>query len=96
MNYKDGKYKTSAEGLHGNGIVETEFKDNKINNIKILSGAGDYQEKANQTIVKEILDKQVPEVDAVSGATVSSNAIMEAVKRAMQEASGVENTEKEK
>ena len=39
-------------------------------------------------IAREIIAAQSTDVDAVSGATVSSNAIITAVKKALQEASG--------
>ncbi|GHN53718.1 FAD-dependent oxidoreductase [Lactobacillus delbrueckii] len=88
MSYQDGKYQTEAEGLHGPVKVATTITGGKISAVEVLVGAGEYQSKANDVIASEIIAAQSTDVDAVSGATVSSNAIMTAVKKAMQEASG--------
>lgn len=88
MSYQDGKYQTEAEGLHGPVKVATTITGGKISAVEVLVGAGEYQSKANDVIASEIIATQSTDVDAVSGATVSSNAIMTAVKKALQEASG--------
>lgn len=88
MSYQDGKYQTEAEGLHGPVKVATTISGGKISAVEVLAGPGEYQSKANEVVTKEIIAAQSPEVDAVSGATVSSNAIMTAVKKALQEAGG--------
>ncbi|ABJ58675.1 FMN-binding protein [Lactobacillus delbrueckii] len=88
MSYQDGKYQTEAEGLHGPVKVATTITGGKISAVEVLVGAGEYQSKANDVIASEIIAAQSTDVDAVSGATVSSNAIMTAVKKALQEASG--------
>ncbi|MGZ1304686.1 FAD-dependent oxidoreductase [Lactobacillus delbrueckii subsp. bulgaricus] len=86
MSYQDGKYQTEAEGLHGPVKVSTTITGGKISAVEVLVGAGEYQSKANDVIASEIIAAQ--STDAVSGATVSSNAIMTAVKKALQETSG--------
>lgn len=88
MLYQDGKYQTEAEGLHGPVKVATTISGGKISAVEVLAGPGEYQSKANEVVTKEIIAAQSPEVDAVSGATFSSNAIMTAVKKALQEAGG--------
>lgn len=88
MSYQDGKYQTEAEGLHGPVKVATTITGGKISAVEVLVGAGEYQSKANDVIASEIIAAQSTDVDTVSGATVSSNAIMTAVKKVLQEASG--------
>ena len=83
MSYQDGKYQTEAEGLHGPVKVATTITGGKISAVEVLVGAGEYQSKANDVIASEIIAAQSTDVDAVSGATVSSNAIMTAVKKAL-------------
>ncbi|MFS8962685.1 FMN-binding protein [Lactobacillus delbrueckii] len=92
MSYQDGKYQTEAEGLHGPVKVATIITDGKISAVEVLVGAGEYQLKANEVIADEIIASQSTEVDAISGAAVSSNAIMTAVKKALKEASGEEGS----
>ncbi len=86
--YQNGVYQTSAQGLHGPVEVETTLSDDRITKIEVLRDPGEYQEKANPVVTAAIIAKQDPKVDAVSGATVSSNAIMEAVQKALDAASG--------
>lgn len=92
MSYQDGKYQTEAEGLHGPVKVATTITDGKISAVEVLVGAGEYQSKANEVIADEIIASQSTEVDDISDATVSSNAIMTAVKKALKEASGEEGS----
>jgi len=56
-----------------------------ITSIKVTDYNDDEQffSRAETTIINEILAGQTPDVDAVSGATYSSNGIMEAVADAL-------------
>jgi uncharacterized protein with FMN-binding domain len=56
-----------------------------ITSIEVTGYNDDEQffSRAETTIIKEILAGQTPDVDAVSGATYSSNGIMEAVANAL-------------
>lgn len=63
--------------------VEVSVTEHKITGIKIIeheNGLGDKAEK----IVDDVIIQQSLEVDAVSGATVSSKCIIKAIENALQ------------
>lgn len=66
--------------------VEASVTEHKITNIKIIeheNGLGGKVEK----IVDDVISRQSLEVDAVSGATVSSKCIIKAIENALQSGS---------
>ena len=66
--------------------VEVTVTEHKITNIKIIeheNGLGGKVEK----IVDDVISRQSLEVDAVSGATVSSKCIIKAIENALQSGS---------
>ena len=81
----DGTYKGSGTGLRGETDVTVTVKDGKIAEITVDSYQDDQEffERAESTIIDEILAAQSVDVDAVSGATYSSNGIREAVADAL-------------
>lgn len=86
--YADGKYVTRAMGLDNYVNVLTVFKDKKITECTVLSnyelnGVGSY---AVERIPSAIVEQQSVNIDAVSGATWSSNAIKDAVTTAIENA----------
>lgn len=89
-NYKDGTYTGEGTGFRPGLQVQVTIKSNKITNIEILSDneTPNYFSQASSTIPQEIIAAQSVQVDAVSGATRSSNGIMEAVSNALNSAEG--------
>lgn len=90
---KDGKFRGTGQGQHGDYDVEIEILNNRIQAVDVLGDHGSpaYPDNAASTIPRRIVATQSTEVDAVSGATVSSHAIMDAVKDALKKA-GLEET----
>lgn len=86
--YKDGTYQGSGTGFGGTITVQVTISGGKIAAIDILSASGEtgsYFASAKGVISKMISD-QTPNVDAVSGATYSSNGIIQAVQNALSKA----------
>lgn len=83
--YEDGTYTGSGTGFRGDTQVSVTVADGKIEDITIVSYQDDEQffERAESTVISEIIQEQDVNVDAVSGATYSSNGIMEAVANAL-------------
>jgi len=83
--YKDGTYTGVGNGFRPNLKVSVTVKSGKITNIEIVSNEDTprFFNAAAQTIPEEIISAQSTNVDAVSGATRSSNGIMEAVQNAL-------------
>lgn len=82
----DGKYEGEAHLDPVMVITEVTVKDGKIEDIYIKEHRRGYGEKAEKTVVEEILNTQKMNVDVVSGATISSKAIMKSVENALKTA----------
>lgn len=86
--YKDGTYRGSGTGFGGTITVQVTVSGGKITAVDILSASGEtgsYFASA-QGVVSKVLSSQSPNVDAVSGATYSSNGIIQAVQNALSQA----------
>ena len=83
--YADGVYTGSGTGFRGETVVEVTVQNGQITDITETSKQDDDQffYRAWTTVIEEIITAQAVEVDAVSGATFSSNSIMEAVSDAL-------------
>ena len=66
--------------------VEALVTEHKITNIKIIEHENGLGGKAEK-IVDDVISRQSLEVDAVSGATVSSKYIIKAIENALQSGS---------
>ena len=86
--YNDGTYQGSGTGFGGTITVQVTVSGGKITAVDILSASGEtgsYFASA-QGVVSKVLSSQSPNVDAVSGATYSSNGIIQAVQNALSQA----------
>lgn len=93
--YQDGTYYGSARGFGGTIQVKVVISDGKIAKIAIVDASAEtpsYMTSA-KAVVNRILNAQSPNVDTVSGATYSSNGIINAVKAALRQAGGSKTTE---
>ena len=87
--YKDGIHEGVGKGFKGDIEVSVEVKDGKIEDTKVVEqketeGLGD---KAIEETIKTIKEKQTTEkIEAISGATGSSNGVVEAVNKALEQA----------
>ena len=86
--YKDGVYTGTARGYAGNITVKVTIKNGKITSIVITKNEADDEPYLNQAkaVIKAIIKTQSTKVDAVSGATYSSNGIIKAVENALKKA----------
>ena len=84
---KDGEYEGTATGYGGPLTVRITIKGGKLTDIKVVSHTEtpEYFSRASAVIGK-ILNSGNVNVDSVSGATISSNAIKEAVADALRKA----------
>jgi len=80
----DGIYEGNYKGGPNSASVKVTIKDKKIVDIEIVKHSAWKGKKAEPVIPKEIIETQSTEVDAVSGATNSSNVIMNAVQKAVE------------
>lgn len=87
---KDGDYEVTAKGFHGEFPVTVKVAEGKISEISV----GKHQEtqdigtKAIDAIPPAIVESQSLAVSAVSGATVTSTGLLQAVEEAVRQAGG--------
>lgn len=69
--------------------VRVTVKAGRIENIEVLENGteNEYAQKG-LGVIPRMLKEQTPEVDAISGATVSSKALMKCVEKALKKAGG--------
>ena len=86
-NLKDGEYEGTATGYGGPLTVRITIKDGKLTDIKVISQTEtpEYFNRA-KAVIGKILSSGSVDVDSVSGATISSNAIKKAVADALRKA----------
>lgn len=92
----DGTYEGTAQGFHGPVTVEVTIKDGAIADVVVTShseseGVADYSISETP---KRIVEAQSWNVDALTGATYSSNAVKQAARAAIA-ASGVKGLDAE-
>lgn len=88
--FTDGKYTIETIGHEGRMVVVTTIRNGSISSVDVPSyretqGVGTY---AIKTIPGRIVAAQSINVDAVAGATITSNVIMLAVAQAIEAAGG--------
>lgn len=90
--YKDGTYQGSGTGFGGTISVQVTISGGKITAIDILSASGETPSyfASAQGVISKIISGQTPNVDAVSGATYSSNGIIQAVQDALSKAANTD------
>ena len=88
-NYKDGTYTAYGEGIGGRFEVTVEIADGKITAVTVGENAETIGIGSNaiDQLPSQIIEAQTYEVDAVGGASITSEAIKSAVKACLIEAS---------
>ena len=92
--YKEGIYYGTAEGYSGDVSVAVVIQDQTIKAILVTETSDDeaFFSRA-MDVVKNVVKKQNTEVDTVSGATYSSEGLLNAIKNALAQAEKVTNGE---
>ncbi|BBF43518.1 fumarate reductase flavoprotein subunit [Lachnospiraceae bacterium KM106-2] len=88
--FKEGTYTGSGTGKNGAVKVEVEFAKDSIKNVKVTEQkeTEGIADPAIEKIPTKIVDSQSLAVDVVSGATITSNAIIDAVTDCVKQAGG--------
>jgi RnfABCDGE-type electron transport complex G subunit len=82
----DGAYEGTGKGLFGPIKVSVTVKDGKLAEVKVLEHreTAGISDPAISGIPKAMVDKQTLDVDAIAGATFTSEGVIEAVKDALK------------
>lgn len=88
--YTAGEYTVTVTGHNGPVEVKVTFTDDAITAVEVLSHeeTAGISDRPIAEIPQAIVDNQSLAIDTISGATVSSNAILAAVAEAVTEAGG--------
>lgn len=78
----DGSYEHLIKGNHGEYTLKVDVAGGQITNMEIVSGRDNmFMEDAQlESFFGEVIEGQTVEVDAVSGATLDSNNLIDALK----------------
>lgn len=88
--YTDGTYTGVAKGMNGDVTVEVKVASDKIESVVVTDHkeTPGISDPAIENVPSAIVEKNSTEVDIVAGATITSEAIINAVAQAMDKASG--------
>lgn len=87
--YKDGTFTGKAPGKEGEVEVAVKINAGKITDVEVVKheDTDAMMQGVIDNILPEIIEKQTVEgVDAVTGATMSSNGVLAASKKALDQA----------
>lgn len=84
-NIKDGVYDGEYDAGYIYARVEVEIREGEIISIHLVEHRNERGKEA-ESILKDVVANQKIDVDAVSGATNSSNVIKKAIENALKEA----------
>ena len=92
----DGVYTGTGAGYGGTITVQMTVENGKITNLEVISHKETFAYfRQAQSVLSSVLEKQTTEgVDAVSGATKTSNGLLTAVSACISQAKGGEDTSK--
>lgn len=82
----NGVYEAGYTRFPNSAVVKVTIKNSRILNIEVVSHAAWKGKKAELPIIERIIENQSTKVDAVTGATNSSEVIMKAVQKAIEKA----------
>lgn len=93
--YKEGIYYGTGEGYNGDVSVAVVIQEHTMKAILITEKSDDdaFFNRAMEVVKKVIRTQKTDGVDAVSGATYSSNGILEAIRNALKQAEMATNGE---
>lgn len=85
---EDGTYEGTADGYHGDIELEVTVESGEVAAIEVLSQSerDDLWEDAWDSVPDAIIEAQATDVDSVSGATFTSEGIVDAVASALEKA----------
>ena len=88
--YKPGTYSAKAAGIGGDVVVTMTFDADKITDVvlDVSKETPSIGQAAAETLKKSLLAAQSGEIDAVSGASITSHAVQQAAKKCIAQAKG--------
>lgn len=81
----DGEYPGDFKVFHVSAGVSVTVRDGEITRITLTGGDANRQQM--EEVIDRVVDRQTLQVDTVSGATVSSKAVLKAIENALTSSS---------
>lgn len=81
----DGEYVGVCQNKILFAVVKVKIQDHKITDVEVIEHKESYMEQARQ-IAKRVCDEQSLNVDAISGATLTSDTVKKAIENALKDA----------
>ena len=81
----DGEYVGVCQNKILFAVVKVKIQDNKITDVEVIEHKESYMEQARQ-IAERVCDEQSLNVDAISGATLTSDTVKKAIENALEDA----------
>jgi len=90
--FTPGEYAASSKAVHGDVTVTITVNEKKITKVAIAESGEEnsFAAKAYATMTEQVMKAQSAEIDGVTGATISTNAVKTAAAAALAEAKGEE------
>lgn len=87
-----GTYSASVEGLYGPYTIEVDVSEDAILDVRVVSTHESMYmgQRAQSTIAANVVKNQTIEVDSISGATITTSTMKEAVRDALSQAGASE------
>ena len=87
VTYMDGKFRGTGTGYGGDVVTEVTIQDGKITAIEVIEGKKETPEylEAAKKLIPDVVEFQSVDVDVVTNATLSSNAILDGICEALEE-----------
>ncbi len=85
LNIPDGIYQGTFEGYRWSNTVAVTVEDQRILSVDVVEEHSFHRQQLVDELSNRIIEQQTPQVDVVSGATVSSKAFLKAVENALQD-----------
>lgn len=88
--YIPGTYTATAEGMQSTVTVKMTFSDTAVTNVELdVSGeTAGYGRDAGEALTKALMNAQSPDIDGVSGSTITSDAVKKAAANCIAQAKG--------
>lgn len=80
----DGEYVGVCQNKILFAVVKVKVQNHKIIDVEVIEHKASYMEQAKQ-IAENVCGEQALDVDAISGATLTSNTVLKAIENALED-----------
>ena len=81
---EDGEYIGEYNNFRWSNTVKVIVENHEIIDIKIISSGNQSQGKLLDEIIDKVVDNQKVDIDAISGATATTNSVLKAIEDALK------------